>query len=397
MLHRLSLSLRTILLLWFSGLYLRLMLLVTAPLGPRMAEDLGLSATVMGMLTTLPVLMLASGAIAGAWVVARLGVRTTLIFALLLAVAGSIARAGTDGALTLLLATAVMGLGIAAMQTSLPSLVRQWTPGRVALATAIYMNGLLMGEVLAAGLTLPLVLPLTGDSWRLTLMVWSLPGLLVAAALYGMGAPTSRLPRAEQQRHHWLPDFRQPVVWAMGLVVGMSSTLFFGLNAYMANVLQDRGEGHLLASGLLLFNSAQVVASFLALRYAGRWLGQTSPLLTLTLVSIGGTLLFGFGSGWWALWAAFATSLCVGIVLILMVSLPAAMAVADRTAPLAAGMFTIGYALSFGVPLLSGTLVDHTGVANWALAPLLAVALLAVPACAVVGHQYRLARYRTEV
>ncbi|MCH8551464.1 MAG: MFS transporter [Natronospirillum sp.] len=385
---KLPISLRTLLLLWFSGLYLRLTLLVTAPLGPLMAEELRLSTTLMGSLTTLPVLMLAVGAVAGAWVVARLGVRNTLVLSILVMVAGSTARAGASAALPLLLATAIMGFGIAAMQTALPALVRLWTPGRVALATAVYMNGLLMGEVLAAGLTLPVILPLAGDNWRLALLVWSCPALLVAAAVHWLGEPAAAMPRDLRQRHHWLPDFRHPLVWAMGLLIGMSSTLFFGLNAYMSNILDARGESDLLAASLLLFNTAQVVASLLALRFGGRWLGRAAPMVILTLVSIFGTLLFGFAHGWMALWAGFAVSLACGVVLILMVSLPAAMTSADRTAPLAAGMFTIGYAMAFAVPLLSGLLVDMTGRALWALVPLLLLAIISLPAGVMVGRHY---------
>ena len=52
------------------------------------------------------------------------------------------------------------------MQPSMPPLVRAWLPDRIGFATAVYTNGLLIGEVLPVALTLPLVLPLVGGSWR---------------------------------------------------------------------------------------------------------------------------------------------------------------------------------------------------------------------------------------
>src|SRR5207248_124329 len=80
----------------------------------------------------------------------------------------------------LLAMTVLMGLGIAVSQPSLPALVKQWCPDRVGLATAVYSNGLLIGEIAAAALTVPLVLPLVGGSWQRSFLIWSLPVALTA-------------------------------------------------------------------------------------------------------------------------------------------------------------------------------------------------------------------------
>ena len=41
-----------------------------------------------------------------------------------------------------------MSAGIAIMQPALPALVRQWLPERIGFGTALYTNGLLVGETL---------------------------------------------------------------------------------------------------------------------------------------------------------------------------------------------------------------------------------------------------------
>ena len=155
--------------------------------------------------------------------------------------------------------------------------------------------------------------------------------------------------------------------------------MFFGTNAYMATVLASRGEEHLLAPGLLLFNSAQVVASLLAFRYASRWLGRTAPMLAVTSGAAVCLVLFLLLPGAPALAAAVMVSFTTGIMLILLVSLPPAIAFRERAGALAAGVYTIGYALSFIVPLLGGALVDATGVRLAALAPPLLLGMFAVP------------------
>lgn len=79
-------------LLWFAGLYLRIPILLAPPLAPRISADLGLSQAATGALTTLPVLMLALGAILGSLIVARLGARNAVVAGLALAAVASMAR-----------------------------------------------------------------------------------------------------------------------------------------------------------------------------------------------------------------------------------------------------------------------------------------------------------------
>ncbi len=57
--------------------------------------------------------------------------------------------------------------GVAVMQPALPPLVRAWLPHRIGFGTAVYTNGLLVGEIIPVTLTGLLVLPLIGNSWRL--------------------------------------------------------------------------------------------------------------------------------------------------------------------------------------------------------------------------------------
>lgn len=384
---------RILLVLWFVGLYLRLTLLVMAPLGSFIADDLQLSLTVMGALTTLPVLMLALGGVIGAWIIARLGPKQTLVASILLMALGSMARAASIEAGLLLSMTALMGFGLAVMQTVLPTLVRAWTPQAIALATALYMNGLLMGEVLAAGFTLPVVMPLLHDSWRWSLFAWSVPPVFIALMVWWMTPSVARVQTIE--RRNWLPNFKDPLVWSLGLVMGCSSTLFFGLNAYMSVLMESRHEGEWVGLSLLVFNSAQVAASVLTLKYAARWVGQAQPLLLATALALVATLWFGLGWGWTAILAGFMVSLATGVVLILMVSLPAFLTRSETTAALTAGMFTVGYGLAFVLPTLGGWLVDQLGDARWVLVPMLAIALLSLPAIVVVVRAFRVSTART--
>lgn len=376
----------TMILLWCAGLYLRLTMLLAPPLAPHIAADLGLNQTGIGALTTIPVLMLSLAAVSGAFAIVRLGARKGIALALFIILTGSIARALSPDAAWIYLASAVMGLGIALLQPALPTLLSSWSPGRIGFATAVYMNGMLVGEVLSAGLTLPIVLPLVGGDWRWAIVAWTLPAALVASQFVRRGGPIPA-GASRQQGGSWMPNWRDPLVWQLGLLQGASSSLFFGTNAYMASVLAGRGEEALLAPGLLLFNSAQLLSSLLMLRYASRWLGRMLPLVGMLTLSVGSLLLFLVLPGWPALAAAFVISFSTGVLLILLVSLAPALGGATGTVALSAGMFTIAYAVAFLVPLVGGVLADATGRPTLAVLPVLVYAGASLPLAVALGRR----------
>lgn len=363
-------------LLWLAGVYLRIPILVAPPLAPFISDELGLSQALTGALTTLPILMLAIGSMPGSLAIARLGPRNTLALAMVIMVIGSAGRGLSPDMITMMLTSAVMGLGIAMMQPSLPALLPRWLePRHLAIGSAIYMNGMLMGEFIGAGITLPVLMPLMDDSWRATLLAWSLPGLLVAATLF--------LPRREMTRPvrkpSWLPDWKNPLTLRIGLLLGLSGSMFFGLNAYMGNLLDQQGNFEMLADALFWYNFAQVGASLVMLKMAKSWVGRKSPIImtaTCSIIGTVGTLLF---TGWWSIASATFMSLTAGILLILLVALPPVLVESRETGRLSAGNFLVGYTLAFSVPMIGGLLADWGNDARYAIGFIIAYCVLVLP------------------
>lgn len=362
-------------LLWGSGLYLRLTVMVAPPLAPVIAKDLGLGQAATGSLTTLPILMLAVAAIAASYTISRIGARNTLAGALVLIVFTSALRGAGEIPL-LFAATAAMGIAIAAVQPALPTLLTQWCPQRIAFGTAVYMNGMLMGEVLGSTLTIPVMLPLAGGDWRLALLYWSAPALIPALALMTL----VRSPATDHEdTGSWMPEWRRPLVWRLGALLGASGSLFFGTNAYLGSVLTGRGETELLAAGLILLNGTQLLASLLMFWLASRWTGRPTPLIALMIGGVGFLTVFVLVPGVPGLLALAPAGLAAGMTLILMVGLPPLYTRGNATAALAAGMFGIGAVINFVVPLGGGFIADRMGVPGMAIIPILIYSALVLP------------------
>ncbi|MBW3227605.1 MFS transporter [Marinobacter adhaerens] len=363
-------------LLWLAGVYLRIPVLVAPPLAPFISDELGLTQALTGALTTLPILMLAIGSMPGSLAIARIGPRNTLALAMVIMVIGSAGRGLMPDTLTLMIASAVMGIGVSMMQPSLPALLPRWLePHHLALGSAIYMNGMLMGEFIGAGITLPVLMPLLDNSWRATLVAWSLPALLVAAGLF--------LPKRDRakpvRKVAWLPDWHNPLTLRIGLLLGLSGSLFFGLNAYMGNLLQHQGQFDKLPDALFWYNLAQVFASLIMLKMARYWVGRRGVIATLASISLLGAIGAVMLTGWWSIVSATLMSLVAGMLLILLVAIPPLVVSSAETGRLSAGTFLVGYTVAFCVPMLGGVVADWTGDARHALMLMITYGLLVLP------------------
>ncbi len=167
-------------LMWLAGVAMRMTLLVVPPVIPLVHEQLHMSETQIGLLIGLPLAMFAIAAVPGSLLIARIGAKPALILGMFIAAFAGGARGAAIDVWTLYAASIVTGFGIAIMQPGMPTLVRNWLPGRVGLGTVAYSNGMVVGATLPPILTLPLILPGVGGSWRLVFVAWGVPaGVLV--------------------------------------------------------------------------------------------------------------------------------------------------------------------------------------------------------------------------
>jgi CP family cyanate transporter-like MFS transporter len=126
-----------LMLLWLAGVGLRLTILAVPPVLAMIRDDFALSATEVGLLSSIPPALFAIAALAGSLLVARLGVTTALVGGLLLVAIGSALRGlATDFAI-LFATTIVMSAGIAIMQPIMPAAVRLWTPSSASARRSI--------------------------------------------------------------------------------------------------------------------------------------------------------------------------------------------------------------------------------------------------------------------
>jgi CP family cyanate transporter-like MFS transporter len=373
-----------LLLLWLGGVDLRLTMLAVPPLIPLIHRELHLDEKAVGALVSLPVLLLAVAAVPGALLIAKLGVRGALVVGLgCVAIFGGLRGFGPSTPV-LFTATFLMGVGIAVSQPAFPSLVREWFPRRIAVATAVYSNGILIGETIPTGLTSPVgVLPLAHGDWRWAIATWSVVVIVSAVAIV-LAAP-ARGPRPAAPTRWW-PSWREGPAVRIGLVMGMASAVYFGTNAYVPDFLDQTGRHSLITPTLFVLNGSQLLtAPAVALRerlLTGRT-GFIGSAVLMAVGQLGIVLTPGAGVIAWAFVLGFAAALAFIVTL----TLPPRLAAAGDVHRMSAAIFTVQYGTAFLLPLIAGALWDLSGVAALAFAP--GVAAAAVMAWLTLSLQLR--------
>ena len=362
-------DLTALILLWLAGTGLRITLLAVPPVIPLIQADPHLSETEIGTLGTLPSLLLAAAAIPGSLLIARFGARAALVIGLLLVGFGSAARGAADGIGVLYITTMITAGGVAIMQPAMPPLVRTWLPHRVPFATAVYTNGLLVAEVLAVALTIPLVLPMAGGSWRLSFVYWGVPAIAIAALILLLSP--RRIPATHgAPRMRWWPNWKDKQLWRLALCLGCVNTCYFATNTFLPDYLTAVGHGDLISAALTSLNFCQVPASFLMLGLAPKLVRLPAAYVGVGLLNLLSIIGMAAMPGWWVVVWSGVLGFSVASGLILILALPPLLSAPEDVHRLASAMFTISYPCAVLMSVLGGYLWDATSIPWIAFAPI---------------------------
>jgi CP family cyanate transporter-like MFS transporter len=343
--------------LFIASVALRPQLLAVGPLLPLIRSDLGLSASLAGLLTTIPVLCMGIFAPVGPRVAARLGPRMAFAICLGLIVAFGLLRTVVPQYPLVLLAT--LGIGVAiGIGGAIPSMVvSERVASRPALGTGAYAGGIVAGSTLGAGLAVPLAL---NGNWRLSLLIISLASIASIGAwlLLIAGERDGHAPRSRATRLPW----RSATGWLLVLVFGLQSILFYGAVAWLPNVFVERGWSTIEAGSLVAIFNAVGLATTLGIPLVADRIGERRPQLVFASVVaavavVGIIALPEFAYGWVVL-----LGLALGMVYPLVLTLP--LDVTDdpgRVGSVAALMLLGGYILSSTGPIVLGAARDATG------------------------------------
>lgn len=343
---------------------------VNAVIGPEIAGEIGLAAEHLGLLTSVYFLTFAAFQLPLGVLLDRFGPRRVEATLLLVAVAGAILFAASEGLGALVVARGLIGLGVSAcLMAGFKAFVTWFPPGRLTLA-----NGALVasGGAGAMAATAPAEAALDAIGWRGMFLV--LAGLTFALAVAILLVVPEKPPAAPARWRDQVRGYgavaRDRVFWRHAPVLGLLHGGYIAIQSLWAGPwLRDvAGLGRDAAADVLLGLAAAMIVSALGVGWAGGRLARAGVPLgwvvmagSAALVATETAIALGIGAATPALpWIVFG--LCSGFAALIYTAVLRAFApdMAGRASTalnlfLFVGAFAFQYAIGWIIDRVPGS------------------------------------------
>ncbi|MFB2778650.1 cyanate transporter [Shewanella mangrovisoli] len=356
------------------GLNLRPILASVGPLLPSIQQDISLSFALASMLTLLPVLAMGMGCFVGFKLAKGLGFANSVTISLLFLLIATAMRFWVETANALICSALLAGMGIALIQTLIPTLIKQNFADKTPLMMGLYVTAIMGGAALAAS-SAPFIAADLG--WRAGLGHWTWLAL-IAILLWIVSRKHLALPsHTDKQAEYSFWRYRRS--WLLALFFALGTSCYVCVLAWLAPYAIELGYSQTQAGLALGFlTSMEVIAGLVFPWLASKSTDRRAIIALLCLLQLIGFMGFALAPQVSIfLWAALAG---LGIGGIFPLSLIVTMD--HQKNPLLAGKLTafvqgIGYSIAAISPWIAGLIRDNFQSFNMAWLLLAALSVIA--------------------
>lgn len=317
--------------------------------------DIGVSATLMGMLTTMPLVVFAIFSLIGAKLANRFGLEKSLFYAIVCMLVGVVTRS-SGGFWALFIGNNLIAVGIAIGNVLLPGIVKRDFPQRITAITSLYALAMGLVAALVSVISVPLATTF-GLGWRSSLLAVSLIMVVALIVWWPQWINSKFTPVTMQTKQVSL--FKVPMAWYVSLFLGFNSVMYYTIISWLPSMLADAqisvekaGTMH----GLMQLASALSAITVIPLmRYCK---SQRIVVLVLALPALIGILGLWFWVELASLWSV-GIGFGAGAIFVLALSFVGLRVESPALAASLSGMAQcIGYMLAAIGPSLTGWLYD---------------------------------------
>lgn len=385
------------------------------PLAGLIHDDLGVSNSFIGFITTLPLIAFAVCSPFVFRVSDRLGIGRTMTAGLIAIVAGGILRAYT-GVGGLLIGTGLIGIGISVGNVLIPSVVKLKFPERIGVVTSLYMGAITLLASIGAGASYPLAE--AGLGWKSASAVWTGIALLAAIVWLPQRKLDSRECEVGEDRspaarsradagkksiadagRKNIADagkkniWKSPLAWYITIYNGLQSFNYYSMTAWVPSILYSYGMSPETAGYMALWfqligigaslsipilaarmkNQRMIVTSACAAYFLGivmliAFRSAPAVLIALFLLSNGGNASFSWSMAMYGLKPKDA----------------------EESIKLSGMSQSVGYLLAAAGPTMCGAIYDGVGMWSIVLCLFLGTSLIMIVAGTLASKRERL-------
>lgn len=359
----------------FLAINLRPALSSIGPLMDEIGRDLSLSESLLGLLTTLPLLAFGVVSSITPYFTKKFGLGKTLLASMALLTLGIIIRS-SDGIFGLYFGTFLLGIAIAFGNVLIPAITKNNFPKKAGLVTSLHSASMSLGAALAAGLSVPLARDLN-LGWRGSLSVWAILSLMA----FFIWIPQIKKIKSTKSSRSLREAMRNlsgsRLVWQIAIYMGLQSLAFYVILAWLPSILLDYGYDAEFGGWMLSLSQASgILGALIIPLWAGSRKDQRLVIALLVLfevISLIGLMLPNFiPISIWVSILGFVLGGTFGLALLLIVLRSPD---SETAAELSGMVQSIGYFLAALGPFIVGFIQDYTNEWMYSLGLLVLVAL----------------------
>lgn len=355
----------------FLAMNLRAPITSVGPVVDLIRDDLDISNTMAGVLTTIPLIAFGLLSPFAPRLARKFGMELTLFFVLITLSIGLLLRP-IGGMPSLYTGTLFIGAGIAIANVLMPPFIKMKFPKNIGLMTGVYAISMNLTAAFAAGLSVPLATN-TSYSWKASIGVWAFMGILAFLFWIPQLRYREKHATAENSETKKPSLLRNKLAWQITIFMGFQSLLFYAIAAWLPVILQERGMTADKAGWMLsIVQFAQLPTTFLMPIIAAKmknqivlvWLTFTTAFLSVVciissqmILVLPGAILMGIATG-----TAFSLAMMFFTLRTNDVF---------QAASISAMAQSIGYTIAATGPVIFGLLNDLTGGWTWSLSLLI--------------------------
>ncbi|KPN70717.1 MFS transporter [Neisseria sp. 83E34] len=360
-------TLLTIAAIFLIACCLRTPIVSMGPLVKMIQADMGSGSTLMGIIGTVPVLVFAFCSPFAAPLARRFGFEEVLIGALLALVAGILLRTAGMSPMLMLAGTLILSVGIAMGNVLVSGVIKRSLPSHVGRFTALYSVTMSLTAALSAAVAVPVAQRV---GWQMSLNMWVLPVMLALAVWLVLRVKQGHRPVAGVAEQELVVSvWRNKLAWAISILMGMQSLLYYTFSAWLPTILADRGVSADEAGYYaMLMQMAALPAIFCVTTFSMKMRNQRLLVLSVTflsLIGMAGLWLLPYATALWVFCLGAGVAGTFTLCLLLFVQRTDSAAEAAMLSGMAQ---TVGYLLAATGPVGAGWLFDKTQSWNMALA-----------------------------
>lgn len=250
---------------------LRAPLTAVGSLVPEIRDSLAVSNTIIGTITTLPLLAFALVSPISPKIANRFGMEKTIFVSMFLLMIGIILRSMT-GVSTLLIGTALIGVAIAFGNVLLPGLIKLSFPFRIGLLTGLYGVCMNIFAAIASGVSVPLS-NMESMGWQGALIIWAALAAIAILFWFPQVKQPANLPKYDvDDENNRNPNlWRSFTAWQVTIFMGLQSLMFYTMLTWLPEILLMHGYSSNEAGWMLsLMQFALIPMTFMMPIIAGK-------------------------------------------------------------------------------------------------------------------------------